>query len=128
MYVVNVSNGAIEKKLTIGASTLRSIASAGEGKLIAVSWAEELWFWDGKGDPEKLLDGVYNVFTSLDDERVILETTDGEMIVWNWKTKEREVEFGGFNGWEVVDVAWDVSRRLAVFFMEDQRCWIAYEV
>ena len=94
-----------------------SIVSAGEGKLIVVNEAKELWFWDGKGDPEKLLDDVSWAFTSIGAGRVILRTTDDEMIVWNWKTKEREVEFGGLNGDDdVVDVAWDASRRLAVFF------------
>ena len=44
------------------------------------------------------------------------------------EAKEREVQFGGLNGRDVVDVAWDASRRLAVFFMRKERCWIAYEL
>ena len=57
-----------------------------------------------------------------------METTDGEMMLWSWRTKEKEVESGGLNGRDVVDVAWDASRRLAVFFMKEERCWIAYEL
>ncbi|MCP4647032.1 MAG: hypothetical protein GY852_04750 [bacterium] len=105
-----------------------SIVSVGDGKLIVSNEHNELWFWDEEGAPEKLLDGVSLAYASLGDSKVILMTTDGEMILWNSETKEREVEFGGLNWEDMADVAWDASRRLAVFFMKEERCWIAYEL
>jgi hypothetical protein len=107
---------------------LWSIVSVGNGKLIVSNRHNELWFWDEKGAPEKLLDGVSLAYASVDGDKVILKTTHDEMILWDWRTKEREVVFGGLNWEDVVDVAWDASRRLAVFFMRKERCWIAYQL
>ncbi len=128
VFVVNVVNGSIEKEQLIGSSDLRSIVSVGDGKLIVSNEHNELWFWDEKGAPEKMLDGVSWAFASVDAHKVILSTTEGELILWDWSTKEREVEFGGLNGRDVADVAWDASRRLAVFFMGKEKSWIAYEL
>ncbi len=96
-----------------------SIVSVGDGKPIVSNEHNELWLWDEKGATVKLLDSVSWAFASLGDSRVILKTTDGRMILWHSKTKEREVEFERLNGRDVVDVAWDASRRLAVFFHEE---------
>ena len=105
-----------------------SIVSVGDGNLIVSNGHNKLWFWDEKGAPEKLLDGVRLAYAIVNAHKVILTTADGEMILWDSKAKEKEAEFGGLNGWDVVDVAWDASRRLAVFFTKWERCWIAYEL
>ncbi len=42
-----------------------SIVAVGEGKVVVMNEAKELWFWDEKGAPEKLLDGVSKAYVSL---------------------------------------------------------------
>lgn len=129
MSYINVESGFLTTTLTLGLEHPVSLLLVAKGKLMLVNSGRELHLLDDQAGPEKkMLDGVLNAFVSLGEEKVILKTWDGKMLVWNWKRESVVMEFGGLDGRDVVDVAWDKDMKLAVFFMGKERFWIAYEL